>query len=268
MKRDLLDFFCTDHQALLSRDDDVFRCSVPSCKKVVYDNKFFYDSMGKSPSSSWDGIFERLKTQNFFVVRLNSLISKFVLPLTVDSIVDEILARHPETGRFIEIGCGEGTGSIGLLRAGDYSVVLVDSNDFALKAATGYLRNHDFHQNVLILKADFYERSLPIKEKSFDISFNIGTIEHFDDPVKVVREMARVANRVACSVPAPSPYWWIGTQIRRMIEKDHTHWTERTQYYSIEALSKIFRDAGLRNIQTSQSRLLGLPVMNVAFGDA
>jgi hypothetical protein len=83
----------------------------------------------------------------------------------------------------------------------------------------------------------------------------------------VIREMVRVSRyAVVCSVPAPSPIWWLSTLVRRLVERDSSLWTSNTRYYTADKLRELFRLSGLTNVQCARHRLLGVPFMNTVWG--
>lgn len=119
-----------------------------------------------------------------------------------------------------------------------------------------------------MVKDDLCDDKLSFPEKYFDASYNVGTLEHFDDPVRSVLKMKRVAKKVICPVPAPSPWWKLSLLIRRLIGKDASLWTLHTNFYTLKQLEDIFTKAGLTGIKTYTTKFLGLPMMNYVIGNS
>ncbi len=101
----------------------------------------------------------------------------------------------------------------------------------------------------------------------FDLAFNCGVIEHFDDPIRAVKNMAEISKRVLCVVPARSAYFRIGTLFRGMVEHDATLWTKHTKYYTVEDLKNIFIEALVKNIEVKTIRFMGHPLCHFATGE-
>lgn len=108
------------------------------------------------------------------------------------SLMDEIkydylrpLVRHFEKG--LEVGSGSGRLSTYFALEG-IEMTLLDFSDEALRVARN---NFNFiGKPISLVKADAFR--LPFKENFFDIVFSTGLIEHFSDPIPIMREMMSV----------------------------------------------------------------------------
>jgi ubiquinone/menaquinone biosynthesis C-methylase UbiE len=154
------------------------------------------------------------------------------------------------------------------LQKKDYRIVFLDFSEAALKGLMYRLNREGKVDKVTIIRDDFYNNELCFSDQYFDVSYNVGVIEHFDDPVKALNNMKRIAKNVICVVPAPSIVWKIGTVIRKLIEKDASQWTEHTRYYSLDELKHIFIEAHLKDTHFKQINVLGLPFCNFAQGES
>jgi SAM-dependent methyltransferase len=98
------------------------------------------------------------------------------------------LGDRCQTGRFVEVGSGRGTTSMYLAsRGGD--VTLVDYSPAALVRARENFAGEMLPPPHLVL-AD--ARSTGLQSESCDCVYNVGLLEHFDDPQPVLDEMLRV----------------------------------------------------------------------------
>jgi ubiquinone/menaquinone biosynthesis C-methylase UbiE len=122
--------------------------------------------------------------------------------------------------------------------------------------------------DTIVIKDDFYNGDVSFQDQYFDVSFNNGVIEHFENPVKAIQKMKRISKKVVCAVPAKSIYFTIGTLIRRLIEKDASHWISGTTYYTMKEFRSFFESAALKNIQSKTIRFFGLPLCHVVAGDS
>lgn len=112
-------------------------------------------------------------------------------------ILEEITTLNPK--KILEVGCGPGLKSIFLSHVG-YDVTVAD-NDKKIIDLVKY-NNSLLKGNIDILKHDAF--SLPFKDKVFDVIFNEGFFEHFNDPEihSLMREFLRVAHYVIFTVPS------------------------------------------------------------------
>jgi ubiquinone/menaquinone biosynthesis C-methylase UbiE len=107
---------------------------------------------------------------------------------TEGRVVTEILAEGPVTGtRVLEVGAGSGRDSVTLAEAGAAAIIL-DYSMTSLTVARGVARRAD--QRALLVRADAL--LLPFREGTFDVVFHQGLLEHFRDPMPLLRENVRV----------------------------------------------------------------------------
>jgi SAM-dependent methyltransferase len=100
---------------------------------------------------------------------------------------------HGAPKRALEVGCGEGVIAGKLFDRFD-EVVALDLPDAGLR------RDWKGYDGPRFLHADAH--SLPFEDKQFDLVVAVEVLEHLTDPVKGLREMARVGRRhLVVSVP-------------------------------------------------------------------
>jgi len=92
---------------------------------------------------------------------------------------------------------------------------------------------------------------LPFKDNSFDVVFNKGVIEHFDNYIEIIKEMARIVRRNGKVIIAvPNKYNFI----HPVVYYFHKNVT-KTYMYGMEIMftPKILKDgfqkAGLKNLE-------------------
>lgn len=90
--------------------------------------------------------------------------------------------------RVLDVGCGVGYGAALLKQAGAAEVVAVDVAEAVIEVA-----RQEVPEGVLCEVAD--ARSLPYGDGSFDLVVCLETIEHVEDPDRVLDELARVVRR-------------------------------------------------------------------------
>lgn len=93
-------------------------------------------------------------------------------------------------GKIIEPGCGSGIVSSRLAKQG-YEVTVLDIAENALKTArSNFIKNK---AKGTFVKGDILK--MPFESETFDIVWNQGVIEHFDNTQGVIKEMNRIVKR-------------------------------------------------------------------------
>jgi len=119
---------------------------------------------------------------------------------TGDRLVREILADGGVRGApVLEVGAGSGRDTLGLVRAGALGVVL-DYSPASLAIVQRLAREQGLP--VHCVKAD--AMAMPFRDGTFRVVFHQGLLEHFRDPMPLLRENARVTaggGRVVVDVP-------------------------------------------------------------------
>ena len=133
------------------------------------------------------------------------------------------LALKPGS-RILDIGCGDG---ILLDRLGAQVPITgigVDVSKASLKKA----REESLHR-VEVVAAD--GRRLPFADKSFHGSLSMDTLEHIEEPEKLIEEMVRVTTRggkIVCYAVSARNRWtfnWILMSLYDWVGLDHWSWT-------------------------------------------
>lgn len=152
-----------------------------------------------------------------------------------------VAERYSTRGRVLEAGCGSALSSILLAsRRGD-EVYAVDMSPVALEiarscAASYGVNIHAERLNILDLKypANF-----------FSLVWSSGTLEHFEDPRPVLREMKRVGGTVIAIVPAKSVAFTLLLMIVRLLPHSmKTLFTDqgKEKFYTRAELERIFQE--------------------------
>ena len=107
--------------------------------------------------------------------------------------------------RVLDVGCGTGYTTAGILRLGGVcEVVGVDQNHKQLQRAE---RNLSMEKTRLSLSQGDVE-NLPFTDESFDAVVSVGAVEYFPDPEKALKEMARVVKHGARVVVGGPEFNW------------------------------------------------------------
>lgn len=156
-----------------------------------------------------------------------------------------LLALHPADKVVCEVGCGTGRHSIPLVELGA-RVVCVDFSPGALnvvrRAAVGSGR-----PAPLLVAGD--TRALPFPDATFDILFHQGLLEHFTDPLPVLREQARVV-RPSGHLLIDVPQRWNWYAVQKRIEMRRGTWKMGWETdFTLPGLTRLVRRAGLEVVR-------------------
>ena len=106
-------------------------------------------------------------------------------------LVREALADGPVQGKWVmEIGAGSGRDLIELARMGARGIVL----DYS-PASLALVRALAEKQGVPVLLVQADATRMPFRDGAIDVSFHQGLLEHFRDPMPLLRENARITAR-------------------------------------------------------------------------
>jgi SAM-dependent methyltransferase len=119
---------------------------------------------------------------------------------TGDRLAREVLADGPVAGQpVLEVGAGSGRDTLALVRAGATAVVL-DYSPASLEIVRRQAREQGL--GVHLVRADAL--AMPFRDGAFQVVFHQGLLEHFRDPMPLLRENGRVTRpggRVVVDVP-------------------------------------------------------------------
>jgi len=106
---------------------------------------------------------------------------------TEGRVVEQILAETDVSGkRVLEVGAGSGRDSVTLAEAGA-TAILLDYSMASLEVARGVARRSG--RRVHLIRADALR--MPFRDASVDVVFHQGLLEHFRDPMPLLRENVR-----------------------------------------------------------------------------
>ncbi len=159
--------------------------------------------------------------------------------------------------RVLEVGCGRGSLSCYFSDAG-FDCKLLDSSEKAINIAEQIFKTNN-------LKAEFVfgdAYNLPFKDKSFDLVFSIGLLEHFEEIEKPIQEQIRILDSgglfLGYVVPkyyenVQNDFVWINQVLKgylkneNVIEKEKVFRSDDNSNKYVSTLNKL----GLTEIQVS-----------------
>lgn len=160
--------------------------------------------------------------------------------------VREILALgDPRGWRILEVGAGTGRDAVALARAGA-SVVTIDyvvgSLDLTVKAAAA--------AQVTLAPVGGDGLAMPFADDSFDVVFHQGLLEHFRDPLPLLRENIRILKPggfLVIDVPQRYHYYTLGKRILIKLNRWFAGWETE---FSPRELEDLITGAGVAVTRT------------------
>jgi SAM-dependent methyltransferase len=172
-------------------------------------------------------------------------VRQFVMAPAVLEAIPEEARRFPS----IEVGSGRAATSFRLV---SYRRGMVCAYDLSPRVVRKVL--DDSGGRIRGIVGDAFR--LPLRAGSCGLAFSVSTLEHFPDPVPVLKEMARIARYVSIAVPSASALWTRLLDAMNLAGYDGTG--EFYRLYEEELLRTHFAAAGLELIALKKIRFLGI----------
>lgn len=129
-------------------------------------------------------------------------IDKYILKnLKKKKVYLNAIEKYSKNKKIIECGCGTGKISTYFQNKG-YSVTAVDIDENILKLAENIVERSSFKETPKFEVMSIM--NLKYKNKTFDVAFSNGVLEHFTDNeiIKILKEEIRIADVVVFGVPS------------------------------------------------------------------
>ncbi|MGE5180337.1 MAG: class I SAM-dependent methyltransferase [Bacteroidota bacterium] len=156
--------------------------------------------------------------------------------------MEQVLAQGPVRGRrVLEVGAGSGRDSIALASEGAIPFIL-DYSMASLETARGVARRHGM--TPILVRADALR--LPFRDGAFDVVFHQGLLEHFRDPMPLLRENARALKEEGILLVDVPQRWHLYTLLKHAMIATGTWFAGWETEFSIGELERLLRRAGVR----------------------
>jgi len=156
-------------------------------------------------------------------------------------LVREVLADGPVEGRLVmEIGAGSGRDLLELARQGARGIVL-DYSPESLQLVKDQAKAQGIR--VMFVQAD--ATRMPFRDGSIDVSFHQGLLEHFRDPMPLLKENARITRpggRVLVDVPQT---WHLYTLMKNSLILVNRWFAGWETQFTVGELERLVRESGL-----------------------
>lgn len=204
---------CVDCQGSLSKSGNFLICQ--KCgRKYKYSNGIL-DCIGEMAEEKifsqkkWDIFYKNWQGKG----KVDEEYEKS-LPIFQKYGVEQILKYYKVNKKtiYFELGCG--TFTIGSLLAKECKLVIgIDFSMPALKIAKKIMDNNGI-KNYLLIRGDIFK--IPLKDKTVDLLYGGGVIEHFKDTSGCIREFARIMKKNGIALNAV-PFLNIGSLTYRQL---------------------------------------------------
>ena len=161
-------------------------------------------------------------------------------------LVREVLADGPVAGRLVmEIGAGSGRDLLELARQGARGIVL----DYS-PASLALVREQARRLGIPVMLVQADATRMPFRDGAIDVSFHQGLLEHFRDPMPLLRENARITRpggRVLVDVPQTFHLYTVMKNTLILANRWFAGW--ETQF-TVGQLKRRVRESGLEVVRS------------------
>lgn len=141
-------------------------------------------------NKTWSKQAEKSLLNSLFTINSPSNIYQFWQRGYANDLLN--LIRENKYTSFCELGAGKGTTSMYIAQNGYSNISMVDLAEEGFKIAKYSFKYYNLPEPRMIL-ADVENTSLP--GESYDCIYNIGLLEHFEDPSKTLKESYRLLKK-------------------------------------------------------------------------
>ena len=161
---------------------------------------------------------------------------------TAGQVAERILEEGPVEGtRVLEVGAGSGRDSVTLAERGA-TVVLLDYSMASLEVSRDVA--HRSGVRPLLVRADALR--MPFREGTFDTVFHQGLLEHFRDPMPLLRENVRALKRDGVLVVDVPQRYHLYTAMKHTLIAMGKWFAGWETEFTIGQLTRLMTRAGVR----------------------
>jgi len=164
---------------------------------------------------------------------------------TAGRVVEQLTAEGPVQGKIVlEVGAGSGRDSVGLAEQGAVSVML-DYSMASLQVAREVAERSGVAP--LLVRADALR--MPFRDGTFDAVFHQGLLEHFRDPMPLLRENVRALKKEGILLVDVPQRWHLYTAVKHALIAAGRWFAGWETEFSIGELTGLMSRAGVRAVR-------------------
>jgi 2-polyprenyl-3-methyl-5-hydroxy-6-metoxy-1,4-benzoquinol methylase len=150
--------------------------------------------------------------------------------------------------RILDLGCGDGTYSLELVKRGAAALVGIDPSEAAVAAASAKAKEAGLEDKMKFITGNIYELSLSEK---FDCIVLRGVLHHLPDAGRALQAVASLADNVLLMEPN-------GTNpVLKIIEKtSRYHIEHEEQSFTLRTITKWLNNAGFPFVRCDHTNLV------------
>ncbi|EMR73872.1 methylase involved in ubiquinone/menaquinone biosynthesis [Thaumarchaeota archaeon SCGC AB-539-E09] len=168
----------------------------------------------------------------------------------------KFIRKHYIGSSILETGCGSAESTLLFARDNENikDIVLLDFSSQSIKVSRKKSMTYGIAPHCILGDIFF----IPLKHSSLDFVWNLGLLEHFDNPIPIIREMVRVS-REGGRVVGIVPYKYAPIIFMAFLLKPFTRltkgydtfqtWEEAKQLWSPREYIQKFKEAGLKRVK-------------------
>lgn len=167
-----------------------------------------------------------------------------------------VALHHTKKGKVLEAGSGSALSSVKLAQIRGDEITALDLAPSALELAKNAA--HKYGVPIQTIQHDMTQ--LPYPDRSFDLVWNSGTLEHFDDPVPVLKEMLRVGKTIISIIPCLGIGFHLLLLMTKILPRKiavafaegNEHW------YNTDQWEEMMKKAGCKDVVVKKIRVFGI----------
>ena len=187
---------------------------------------------------------EREKWSTFWKHREGNLLGIILGHIRTKIVTKIVTKNYSSRGPMLEAGSGLAVPTIYLGKMQRGAVFALDIVFEVLKESKELAEKRSVYLNTVC--GDL--RHIPFKDKSFGLVFSDGVLEHFQDPIPIIKEMNRVS-KVTIAVLHTGLIWNLAKQFKKVIKEDRGVASLHYEYYDIKSALHFFKSAGYSKIK-------------------
>ncbi len=136
------------------------------------------------------------KTGRYIYTDIRRLSARLATKRQTDEIVNTILLKIGRNKKILDVGCGDGTFTLELLKkVSPKKIVGFDNSKMGIKFAQEKVKKGKLRK-IKFFQASIYDIDKKIKKGEFDVAIIRGVLHHLYEPKKAIESVTKVVDKV------------------------------------------------------------------------